>query len=288
MSAALPEIGISGEFAVSLPTLWVENLSRGGCMGCEVLPIVTSQEQQAEEHPNFSCQWAFEKDFTPHNTWADGQCKQLVYSCCRWKGEGVKFTVTSTTRQAAKPPDNHAAAGNQQVFPGGLQANTVEMSHQREISAFALKQGSNNQPVTFLYEKKKVIMQSIRGKIDGRQRAFMPEEFLKLFPSPKSSANAQLSEKEESPAFPSLITSWLQQWHNQRGVNRICGHILRRRTRCKEDSTELWTTPNSTLKECLQTHCYSKLGILFQRNWGNQNKKRNYVDECVLIQQCLW
>lgn len=146
------------------------------------------------------------------------------------------------------------------------------------------------QPTCYLsvWKKKKVIMQSIRGKIDGRQRAFMPEEFLKLFPSPKSSANAQLSEKEESPAFPSLITSWLQQWHNQRGVNRICGHILRRRTRCKEDSTELWTTPNSTLKECLQTHCYSKLGILFQRNWGNQNKKRNYVDECVLIQQCLW
>lgn len=178
--------------------------------------------------------------------------------------------------------------GTSKCFLGAYRQTLWKWATREKSLPLLWNRGATTNLLPFCMKKKKVIMQSIRGKIDGRQRAFMPEEFLKLFPSPKSSANAQLSEKEESPAFPSLITSWLQQWHNQRGVNRICGHILRRRTRCKEDSTELWTTPNSTLKECLQTHCYSKLGILFQRNWGNQNKKRNYVDECFLIQQCLW
>lgn len=81
---------------------------------------------------------------------------------------------------------------------------------------------------------------------------------------PVTKINAQLSEKEESPGFPSLITSCPKQWHNQQGVNCICGHILRRRTRCKEDSIELWTTLTALWKSvCKHTaiqswvYCFS-------------------------------
>lgn len=125
---SLPEIGISGEVAASLPilTLGRKPLQRW-LHG--VWSSAHSNKPGATSRGASSAQLSVSLWEGLYSSQHLSQCKQLVYSCCRWKGEGVKFIVTSATRQAANPPGNHIAAGNQQVFLGGLQANAVEMSH---------------------------------------------------------------------------------------------------------------------------------------------------------------
>lgn len=76
-----------------------------------------------------------------------------------------------------------AAAGGQQVSSGGLQVYIADMSIWGEIPTFALKPQRGNWPLTLWCERRKVIIQSSRQKMSGRQHASTPEKLLKIFRS---------------------------------------------------------------------------------------------------------